>query len=87
VQYPGRRRVDDLRGRLASLRRDVDLALDREEALRADIDGLRAEVASLSTTIGTQIAALMEAVERLERELADRADPGGDRAGPSSGAR
>jgi hypothetical protein len=73
MQYPGRDRLEGIRTRLSDMRRDTGLALERTEALRADLDALRKEVGNLTATIGTQIAALSEALERLERELEKRA--------------
>jgi hypothetical protein len=71
LRYPGHDRIDSFRSRLTALRRDADDALDRTAALENDVDALRTEIARLTVTIGTQIAALQEAVERIERRAAE----------------
>jgi hypothetical protein len=56
---------------MAALRGDTDDALARVAALEADVEALRAEVARLTVVLGTQIAGVQDAVERLEQARAD----------------
>ncbi len=74
MNYPGRTRIESFRTRLAALRSDTDDALARVSTLEAEVEGLRAEIARLSVTLGTQIAAAREAVGRLEQARRDGPD-------------
>jgi hypothetical protein len=65
----GRERIKQARVRYNQLRRDTQTALERGEALQAEVDALRREVAATTTAAGEQIARLSEAIERLERKL------------------
>ena len=68
MRYPGHDRVDAVRTRLAELRHDTDGALREVDAMRAELDEMRRELAALTVRHGEDIAALTDAVERLRRE-------------------
>jgi hypothetical protein len=70
VWHVGRDRVKAIRARFHQLRADASDALDRAQSSEKEIQTLRREVATSIATTGDQIAALSEAVERLERAIA-----------------
>jgi chromosome segregation ATPase len=69
VNYPGHKRVNDIRTRLARLRHDTDSAVEEVAHLRREIDGLRAELKAISTSVGDQLASQGSAIERLQNHL------------------
>jgi hypothetical protein len=67
VNYPGHKRVTDIRVRLSQLRQDTRHAVEEASELRREVDAIRAEVKRLTVALGDQLADQSAAIEELAR--------------------
>ena len=77
VNYPGHRRVSDIRARLVRMREDIDDTIEEIAHLRREVAALRAEVGAISTDVGDQLASQASAIESLQHRSGapERHDP------------
>jgi hypothetical protein len=69
VPLIGPKRIKEVRARFSQLRLDVRTALERTEALQAEVDALRRELAATTVTVGDQIARITAMMELIQRNL------------------